>query len=454
MFFRYQLTKCFHKNILEEIVITLLPRDFILLKCTGCLTKGGKTMQQLLTKAKGNQDMLTVHPLLATATAQRKTPPAGLQPDDMRLHYKLPASRENQTGLPAPLIQKAEQLGGVPLDDVRVHYRSSEPDRLGALAFAQGTHIFLAPQQESHIGHELRHVVQQKKGLVQPQFTLLGQPINASPSLERDADAWDALLSPLMSSAPRLSSVNHQSAAATVQRFAVIQCDWRDFVKSTFWSMLNALLLALQTAIRACSSGGENFEVEAGFSLAGLATDITNLIGAILRIGQDRSMPDSAKVGMIISVITSLLSNLVSTLAGFIGASTPDSAFVKQVNTWGSSASALVSGGAGLYTIGRMLVQNTRTDGSTARAQIDFFAVAIDAISQLVSLFQGGPQGMLTALILEIIVRILRLLGTWFDFSLFHIDKPDPDSSGGGSGSGDSDEASGIALADLSSASV
>ncbi len=103
----------------------------------------------------------------------------------------------DRTGVPLPMLERAEKLSGMSLRDVRVHYGSQKPAALGALAFTQGSHIFVGPGQERHLGHELGHVVQQKRGMVRPDLHLGGVPVNASPALEGQADRWDALLSPL-----------------------------------------------------------------------------------------------------------------------------------------------------------------------------------------------------------------------------------------------------------------
>lgn len=92
------------------------------------------------------------------------------------------------SGLPAPLKSGLEQLGGASLDDVRVHYGSSRPAQVGALAYAQGTDIHLAPGQEHHLPHEGWHAVQQRQGRVPVTGAVAGQPLNADPGLEREAD--------------------------------------------------------------------------------------------------------------------------------------------------------------------------------------------------------------------------------------------------------------------------
>jgi len=89
--------------------------------------------------------------------------------------------------LPADLKSGIENLSGMDLDDVKVHYNSSKPDQLNAQAFAQGNNIHLAPGQEAHLPHESWHVEQQKQGRVKPTIQQTGD-INDAEGLEQEAD--------------------------------------------------------------------------------------------------------------------------------------------------------------------------------------------------------------------------------------------------------------------------
>lgn len=95
---------------------------------------------------------------------------------------------QNRTRLPDGLKAGVENLSGVSLDDVQVHYNSPKPAQLEALAYAQGTEIHVAPDQEAHLPHEAWHVAQQKLGRVQPTLQLNGTIINDDSHLEREAD--------------------------------------------------------------------------------------------------------------------------------------------------------------------------------------------------------------------------------------------------------------------------
>lgn len=101
-------------------------------------------------------------------------------------------SAPNRTGLPDYLKAGIESLSDVDMSDVRVHYNSSHPAQLNALAYTQGTDIHLAPGQERHLPHEAWHVVQQKQGRVQPTFQLKGEQINDDRGLEHEAEVMGA----------------------------------------------------------------------------------------------------------------------------------------------------------------------------------------------------------------------------------------------------------------------
>lgn len=94
------------------------------------------------------------------------------------------------------MIASLEQRSGVDLSDVQVHRNSPRPAAIGALAYAQGTQVYLGPGQERHLGHELTHVVQQKQGMVRATGSVDGMPVNTAPALERAADAMQVSAGP------------------------------------------------------------------------------------------------------------------------------------------------------------------------------------------------------------------------------------------------------------------
>jgi hypothetical protein len=97
--------------------------------------------------------------------------------------------KPNATGLPDRLKDGVENLSGLAMDDVRVHYNSPKPATVQAHAYAQGTDIHIAPGQERHLAHEAWHVVQQKQGRVKATPQMKDVAINDDAGLEAEADA-------------------------------------------------------------------------------------------------------------------------------------------------------------------------------------------------------------------------------------------------------------------------
>ena len=133
------------------------------------------------------------------ATIQKQSP----EEEELPLQGKFDASNSvqreeepaaaNNTGLSDNLKSGIESLSGHSLDDVQVHYNSSKPAQLNALAYAQGTDIHVAPGQEQHVPHEAWHVVQQAQGRVQPTMQMNeGVPVNDDAGLEHEADVMGA----------------------------------------------------------------------------------------------------------------------------------------------------------------------------------------------------------------------------------------------------------------------
>ncbi len=101
----------------------------------------------------------------------------------------LQTKRENNTGMPDNLKAGVESLSRIDMNDVRVHYNSSKPAEVGALAYTQGTNIHVSPGQEGHLPHEAWYVVQQAQGRVKPTMQLKDRiPINDDEGLEHEAD--------------------------------------------------------------------------------------------------------------------------------------------------------------------------------------------------------------------------------------------------------------------------
>lgn len=100
---------------------------------------------------------------------------------------KMKMIQRKHNGLPDRLKTGIELISGLAMDDVQVHYNSPKPASLQALAYTQGSQIYLGPGQDKHLPHEAWHVVQQKQGRVKPTFKFGNVPINDSPNLEAEA---------------------------------------------------------------------------------------------------------------------------------------------------------------------------------------------------------------------------------------------------------------------------
>lgn len=99
-------------------------------------------------------------------------------------------TRPNLTGIPGGMKRDFEGRSGLSFDDVRVHYNSGAPARLGALAYTRGTQVYLGPGQERYLPHELGHVIQQKTRPVPVTQRRAAVPVNGDSVLEAEADRW------------------------------------------------------------------------------------------------------------------------------------------------------------------------------------------------------------------------------------------------------------------------
>lgn len=134
---------------------------------------------------------------------------------------------ENKTGMPDQLKSGIENLSGMSMNDVKVHYNSPKPATLQAHAYAQGSNIHLGPGQEKHLPHEAWHVVQQKQGRVKPTLQMKkGVHINDDKGLEKEADVMGQKA--VTSKTEEGAKIQLKSAdASTVQRVGeVMQMSW------------------------------------------------------------------------------------------------------------------------------------------------------------------------------------------------------------------------------------
>lgn len=119
----------------------------------------------------------------------------------------------NNTGMPDDLKAGIENLSGIDMSDVKVHYNSSMPGKINAHAHTQGSEIYVAPGKEKYLPHEAWHVVQQKEGRVKPTTLIAGLPVNDDPKLEKEADIMgsEALSSPGVKSGRKVGAIKPQN---------------------------------------------------------------------------------------------------------------------------------------------------------------------------------------------------------------------------------------------------
>ncbi|MGI8472455.1 eCIS core domain-containing protein [Pectobacterium brasiliense] len=139
---------------------------------------------------QATQDQSTRQAINLSAVSQRKVSHAAVALEDNR--PETVQRQANKTGLPDNLKSGMENISGMNLDHVRVHYNSAKPAAVQAHAYAQGSNIHLGSGQEKHLPHELGHVVQQAQGRVAPTTSVAGMAVNDNPALEHEADVMGA----------------------------------------------------------------------------------------------------------------------------------------------------------------------------------------------------------------------------------------------------------------------
>ena len=154
---------------------------------------------------------------------QKQTPKDTFQRKEF---VKIPACL-NQTGIPNNMKARFENFSGVSFDDVRVHYNSDRPAQLQALAYTQGNQVYIGPGQEKHLGHELGHVVQQKQGVVKPDFYIGNVPVNTDSVLEKNADKiFEDTKSYKATAQLKIEAGKRQFVSSTVQLAGGRDKDW------------------------------------------------------------------------------------------------------------------------------------------------------------------------------------------------------------------------------------
>ena len=161
-------------------------------------------IQKMADDSPNNQKLIQLQSLATAYNQQRQLP------------FQL---KKNNSGLPDSLKSGVENLSGLSMDDVKVHYNSDKPAQLNAHAYAQGTDIHIASGQEKHLPHEAWHVVQQKQGRVQPTTMMKAKvPVNDDQGLEKEADVMGARALQM-----KPFSLSDYSTEKSVQRKGIVQ---------------------------------------------------------------------------------------------------------------------------------------------------------------------------------------------------------------------------------------
>lgn len=88
------------------------------------------------------------------------------------------------------LINSVEAASGGSMEDTSGHFNSDRPEKIGALAYTQGRHIYVGKGQEKYLPHEMWHAAQQKQGRIGTNETIMGFAANSDPKLEAEADSF------------------------------------------------------------------------------------------------------------------------------------------------------------------------------------------------------------------------------------------------------------------------
>ena len=149
-------------------------------------------LKQLQAAANGSNQVSQLKSLQAAANASPQVRETAQLQAVTKPKPNISSQNTDKNGLPEELKIGIENLSGMDMSGVKVHYNSSKPASLGALAYAQGLNIYVGAGQEHHLPHEAWHVVQQKQGRVKANAKVAGEAINNDRSLEKEADQMGA----------------------------------------------------------------------------------------------------------------------------------------------------------------------------------------------------------------------------------------------------------------------
>ena len=258
--------------------------------------------------------------------AFRKNPVQAKSENGTGLSQTAFSGKRNHTGLPVNLKSSSEYISGFNMSDVKVHYNSSEPVKIGALAYTQGNHIHLSSGQEKHLPHEAWHVIQQKQGRVrQLNYQYKNIAINNNDSLEQEADVMGKKLT---ITHPISDTINRPSKRIGIQQNIIqrkkVPTNFGEFETTKFAeadgrgveiklnfqpdaSKVDAKKIALSQSLRKTISSGDAYAIDqsqasrtvatgksgAGYSIDVLTESNNPLYGERNKLGSSQDLKDT-----------------------------------------------------------------------------------------------------------------------------------------------------------------
>ena len=143
-----------------------------------------------------------------------------------------------RTNVSEDLMARFEDMSGYSFDDVRIHYNSGRPARMGAAAYTTGVDVYLGAGQEKYLGHELGHVLQQKRKSVRPELVYRGMAVNADPALEREADL---LAARAIGNKARHRETEHSVSGGVKRNDAAVSAGGAEMAQMARWQWSAAL---------------------------------------------------------------------------------------------------------------------------------------------------------------------------------------------------------------------
>lgn len=291
-----------------------------------------------------------------------------------------PSPKPNNTSLPDNLKSGIESLSDMSLDNVKVHYNSSQPAQLNALAYAEGTDIHVAPGQEQHLPHEAWHVVQQAQGRVKPTMQAKGVAINDDHRLENEADIMGEKANTMGHSTFQMKATEPTSTKNTkiVQRMVVRIRDLAEMMHLSNSTIMNA---SLDTVNGMSGSAGHKEVIGISQAVQGRKLDQTEE----LRIVAHGSMPS----------LSGIIRSGLPSLGGF----SPDDLATKVADLFPSKYDGTIYLN-GCYTA-------TRLGFSPGTSYIELFAMSLAAKRPHIKFTVSGNLG--TAATLETGTELITL---------------------------------------------